>query len=150
MNQDVFQLTYRSKAVQGIQKKHIIEIVEEAKAFNKRSGITGCLVFDKGYFVQILEGDKDTVEALYQSIKQDNRHNHFDILSTGWADERLFSSWDMGYVAMDDLMMGQKEDVVKKARIALDTISVKRDFTPKVFWYNVYHLLTGSKFYKDK
>ncbi|MBT8280764.1 MAG: BLUF domain-containing protein [Muriicola sp.] len=148
MNHKIFQLTYRSRASEGIGKEEILEIVDEAVAYNNRHDITGCLVFDQGYFIQILEGEKETVNQLYKKIAKDRRHFQFEILSKGEAATRLFKSWDMGYVSMEDLVVGEKEELVKKARMELDTISLKNDFTPKVFWYNVYTLLTDSKFYK--
>ncbi|QBA63529.1 BLUF domain-containing protein [Muriicola soli] len=149
MNNKIFQLTYRSRASEGIGKEQIMEIVEEAAAFNSRFDITGCLVFDQGYFIQILEGEKETINELYKKITKDRRHFQFEILSKGEATDRLFKSWDMGYIFMEDFVVGEKEEVVKKARKELDTISIKNDFTPKVFWYNVYTLLTDSKFYKS-
>jgi hypothetical protein len=55
----------------------------------------------------------------------------------------------MGFVHMDGLDIGKRHEMVGMARAALHNISVKNDFTPKVFWYNVFHLLSGSKFYND-
>lgn len=149
INKNVFQLTYRSRAVEGLTAIKIKEIVDEAVAFNKQHDITGCLVFDQGYFIQLLEGEKGIVEELYTKIKKDKRHYQFEILSKGSTSERQFKSWDMGYISMEDYALGEKAQLVSKARNALDTISTKNDFTPKVFWYNIYTLLTTSKFYKN-
>ena len=126
-----------------------MEIVDQAIAFNRRSGLTGCLVFDQGYFVQILEGEKQIVEDLYRKIRKDHRHLQLDILSKGWAKERMFTSWNMGYIDLDERQEGEKNKLVRQARQELESASVKNEFTPKVFWYNVYHLLSGSKFYRD-
>lgn len=149
INKNVFQLTYRSRAAEGLTTSQIMEIVDEAVGFNNPHDITGCLVFDQGFFIQLLEGEKAIVEQLYTKIKKDKRHFQFEILSKGWTSERQFKSWDMGYISMEDYALGEKAELVSKARKALDTISTKNDFTPKVFWYNIYTLLTASKFYKN-
>ena len=149
MNKTVYQLTYRSKATEKIGQEQIMEIVDEAIAFNRRHDITGCLLFDQGYFLQILEGEKQTVNTLYQKIKKDPRHLQIDILSKGMSSQRIFTAWNMGFVNMQHLEIGQRMKLLEQARSALDTISIKDDFTPKVFWYNVFHLLSGSKFYRD-
>jgi hypothetical protein len=149
MDQKIYQLTYRSKARQGITTEEVLEIVDEAIAFNRRMEITGCLVFHQGYFVQILEGEKETVAPLYERIKKDSRHSQFDVLSKGMARERVFPSWNMGYMELDDTAFGDKDEFAIQAKKTLDTISTKNDFTPKVFWYNVHTLLSGTSFYKE-
>ena len=126
-----------------------MEILDEAIAFNKRSDISGCLLYDQGYFVQILEGERTVVEVLYQKIKKDPRHFQIDVLSKGESQNRIFKSWNMGFINMDDLEIGQRNKLIDQATAALNTISVKNEFTSKVFWYNVFHLLSGSKFYRD-
>ncbi|WP_297766531.1 BLUF domain-containing protein, partial [uncultured Muriicola sp.] len=117
----VYQLTYRSKAIPEITSKEIQEIVEIAKSFNSSNDISGCLIFDNGYFIQILEGDEEKVTQLYLNIKKDRRHTHLE---------------------MKDVKIGKKEDLVITAMHELTNISVKNDFTLKVFWYNVHALLT--------
>ncbi|MEZ2415875.1 BLUF domain-containing protein [Muriicola sp. E247] len=149
INNNIFQLTYRSRAAEGLTASKIMEIVGEAVTFNKQHDITGCLVFDQGFFIQLLEGEKGIVEQLYTQIKKDKRHFQFEILSKGSTSMRQFKSWDMGYISMDEYALGEKAELVSKAREALDTISTKNDFTPKVFWYNIFTLLTASKFYKN-
>lgn len=147
MDKGIYQLTYRSKAREGLTTEQVMEIVDEAISFNRRSDITGCLVFDQGYFIQILEGEKDAVVDLYQKIKKDDRHQQPEILSRGWAPHRMFSSWKMGFINMKEMENGEKKGFVKEARQEMEKTTVKHDFTPKVFWYNVFHLLEGTKFY---
>lgn len=144
----VYQLTYRSKAIPDITSKEIQEIIKIAKAFNSTNDISGCLLFDNGYFVQILEGDEEKVTQLYLTIKKDRRHNHLEVLSKGWSSKRVFDNWGMGYLEMKAMKIGKKEDLVIQAMNELTSISVKNDFTSKVFWYNVHALLTETKFYK--
>jgi len=54
--------------------------------------ITGCLLFHHGQFIQILEGDKSTVDDLIVKIKKDHRHSYFYKLAEGCAIFRLFNT----------------------------------------------------------
>ncbi|WP_297766434.1 BLUF domain-containing protein, partial [uncultured Muriicola sp.] len=90
----------------------------------------------------------EKVTQLYLNIKKDRRHAHLEILSKGWSSKRVFDDWGMGYLEMKDVKIGKKEDLVITAMNELTNISVKNDFTLKVFWYNVHALLTETKFYK--
>ncbi len=145
----VYQLTYRSKALPDITPKQVQDIIAIATAFNSSNEISGCLIFDNGYFVQILEGDEEKVTQLYLKIKLDKRHSHLEVLSKGWSSKRVFDDWGMGYLEMEDVKIGEKEVLVRDAINELTNISVKNDFTLKVFWYNVHALLTETKFYKS-
>ena len=52
----LYQLTYRSEAKLGITAEDINAILRQSEANNPKYSITGCLVFNEGYFVQLLEG----------------------------------------------------------------------------------------------
>jgi len=144
----VFQLTYRSKAIEDITPNSIYEIVKVAKEFNASVDITGCLVFDNGYFIQILEGKKEQVEELYFKIKKDKRHTFANVLSKGIAPKRIFETWDMAYMNLTDLSVGDKNDLVQKARTELNNLTTKTNFTTKVFWYNINELMGEDGFYR--
>ncbi len=148
MNSKVYQLIYRSKAQPDITIEQIKEIIDKAISFNNEAGISGCLVHDRGYFLQLLEGEKESVDQLYKKIKKDVRHTKAEILSTGHTKNRLFGSWEMGFVEQFPKASGIKKDFAVKAKKELGNVTTKNDFTSKVFWYNVHSLLTESLFYK--
>ncbi|MBT8297991.1 MAG: BLUF domain-containing protein, partial [Maribacter sp.] len=58
----LYHLTYRSIAIPEISVEQIEEILKIARDFNSKNDISGCLVFSKGYFIQLLEGNKDTIK----------------------------------------------------------------------------------------
>jgi methanogenic corrinoid protein MtbC1 len=57
--------------------------------------VTGMLIYERGSFLQTLEGPKDKLDALWSSIKQDPRHDHIEVLTEHIAPSRLFSDWDL-------------------------------------------------------
>jgi len=131
-----------------MKKKQILQIIDEAIVFNGRVGITGCLVYDRGYFLQLLEGEEEAVDQLYRKIKKDTRHSEAEILSTGYTKKKIFESWKMGYVELLAKTTEEKEELARNAKKELGQVSTKDDFTSKVFWYNVHSLLTETVFYK--
>ena len=49
----MFSLIYRSIAVENLELSDVISINKESIAFNKKHGITGCLLHHKGRFRKI-------------------------------------------------------------------------------------------------
>ena len=64
----LYHLTYRSIAIPEITIEQIEEILKTARNFNSKNDLSGCLVFSKGYFIQLLEGSKDTIKELMDHI----------------------------------------------------------------------------------
>ena len=78
-----FQLTYHSLADKSLTDQEIQDILNVARAFNAQYQITGCLLFceRKREFLQILEGEEQIIEQLFDSIRVDKRHNHVYTIS---------------------------------------------------------------------
>ena len=66
----------------------------------RRIGITGVLCFSDDIFLQVLEGGRSAVNALYNRIAADPRHNDVVLLSYEEIGERRFAGWSMGQVNM--------------------------------------------------
>jgi len=143
----LYNLTYRSIAIPEITIEQIEDILKTARNFNSKNDISGCLVFSKGYFIQLLEGSKDTIEELMDSIERDKRHTNIDILSQGEMKKRIFETWDMAYLKPSEKMQSDKAVEIKKTLLELTDTTVEPDFTFKVFWYNVDVLLRDKGFY---
>ena len=72
------------------------QILAVSQANNARNGITGYLIFDQAWFVQILEGEAVTVRATYNRIQTDPRHSELVLVSQRDARRRSFPQWSMG------------------------------------------------------
>jgi hypothetical protein len=93
----VYQLIYTSSAAKDLDDFALREIAQTSIYNNQLIGVTGLLLFHQGSILQILEGDKDSVTSLYETVKQDKRHSGCMLLSTRIAKQREFSDWFMGY-----------------------------------------------------
>ena len=71
------------------------DIVATAKENNPKQGITGVLLFDRDRFVQVIEGEKEELDALLTYIKADPRHNEIDVIFDIPTDKQEFSDWNM-------------------------------------------------------
>ena len=76
--------------------QHLREIIRISQRNNQGAGITGYLIFDKTWFVQILEGERAKVLETYNRIARDTRHSAATIINVRDVQARLFPSWTMG------------------------------------------------------
>lgn len=53
-------------------------------------------MFNRGYFGQVLEGERSAVSKLFCQIAQDPRHRSIVIVEASPADKRVFQFWSMG------------------------------------------------------
>ena len=144
----LYQLTYRSEAKMGISAEDINSILRQSEANNPKFEITGCLVYNEGYFVQLLEGEKEIVKERFDVIELDQRHEMVEVLSEGETMDRMFEDWKMAYIKLPDEPATKLESEVKADLKALEEVAERPNFTSKVFWYNVYALLEEKGFFR--
>lgn len=93
----LFELIYHSKAMPNIEDHEIESILKTSREFNAKHHITGCLLFHNNQFLQILEGDFDKVNALYKSIRADQRHHSVITLHMQEIKVLSYRNWSMAY-----------------------------------------------------
>ena len=75
------RLMYASRAADSVDQDELLAILKQSKAGNATAGITGVLCFSGGIFLQVLEGGRMPVNALYNRIAADPRHRDVVLLS---------------------------------------------------------------------
>ena len=95
------RLLYASRAVDQVSQEELLKILSQSKANNPGSGITGVLCSSGRIFLQLLEGGRMQVNALYNHIAADPRHTDVAILSYAEISERKFAGWSMGLVNLE-------------------------------------------------
>lgn len=88
------QIIYRSQPF-GFDPGHLGQILHTARRNNVRDGITGALICRDDIYLQLLEGEEATVEALFRRIGPDDRHYQVSLLWSGPIAERMFPAWAM-------------------------------------------------------
>lgn len=94
----VCQLFYVSHASQPYEDAAIQDILQSSRRNNRRSDVTGCLLFSGLHFAQVLEGSEAVVVQLARRIARDPRHANVMVLRESHRPEREYGDWSMGYL----------------------------------------------------
>ncbi len=93
----MYQLFYLSNAVEPMSDEALDALLTQARQRNAQHAVTGMLVYHEGSFLQILEGEKADVTAVFNSINKDARHNSIILVDEVEVDQRSFSDWSMAF-----------------------------------------------------
>jgi hypothetical protein len=100
----IYQVVYCSRASEGVDGEAVDRIIKSSHRLNPARGITGLLVFGSGIFFQWLEGPRDSVLELMDTLKTDARHRDMVTLEESEeVRERLFPDWSMELVNPTDI-----------------------------------------------
>lgn len=69
-----YAISYVSTAQKDLQEEGVKNIMNEADGFNNRENISGILLYNERNFFQLIEGEKEIIQDLYEKIKLDRRH----------------------------------------------------------------------------
>ena len=111
------QLIYMSKPF-GYEPVLLDDILQIARARNKRLGITGTLISRSDLFLQMLEGPRQAVCDTFLRICDDERHVEVMLVHMADAHRRLFQDWDMRDDPMPSWMWSREEVAAGTARNA--------------------------------
>ncbi len=113
------RLTYISKFADHLSDDDIEAIGRVSRRNNQRDNITGVLLCSGGFFYQIIEGDEDKVDRLYEKILNDDRHTNILCLkSESNISDRLFPDWSMETINLDR----NTDMLIRPIRTMLQTI----------------------------
>jgi hypothetical protein len=90
------RLLYASRIVGDSYSETIHAIMQQSHVHNPAKGITGILCHNERLFMQVLEGGRDQVNALFAKISRDPRHTDVILLHYEEIVERRYSCWTMG------------------------------------------------------
>jgi hypothetical protein len=86
-------ITYASRPRPDLRESDVAELALFASRRNRELRVTGCLWYHPRLFVQILEGEPETVGTLYARIIADGRHEHVTLIDDAPMEERRFGRW---------------------------------------------------------
>lgn len=87
---------YISRFAQQIDKTTIDTLVNYVTNHNATRNITGVLLIKNKHFFQILEGENDAIDRLFENIKRDNRHSDVIKLLDLALEDRVFEEYNSG------------------------------------------------------
>jgi hypothetical protein len=90
-------LIYISTSVKLFSDQDLTELLEQCRVNNSKTGITGMLLYSKGTFFQVLEGEGEAVNVVFEKIRKDDRHKGIIKLKAGSLAHRNFPEWSMAF-----------------------------------------------------
>lgn len=97
----LYGLGYVSTQTRPLNNEHMLSILETARSNNASLGITGVLLHRQDSFFQVLEGERDTVKALFEKIRADSRHERVEVVTEGPIRSREYNDWRMAFIELD-------------------------------------------------
>ena len=138
----MYELIYCSSSSNDLSTDDLEDILNTARTFNTKNDITGCLLYYKSEFIQILEGEKSIIQKLYNNISKDKRHKGTILVAEGEKEERSFDNWSMAFYELsDDDVNDLCEQLFVDNFIAFSDIVKKPTFSTIMFWNMAKQLL---------
>lgn len=95
------QLIYVSTATQALDDGELDRILESSARNNAARHVTGMLLHAGGNFMQVLEGEPDALDEVFDRVSRDPRHEGIIVLERGPIEARSFAQWSMGFRRLD-------------------------------------------------
>lgn len=112
MSEPHFTLAYLSRSLldprDSFSQLELLKILLVSRLHNASSGVTGCLLLNDGCFAQVLEGPRHAVEATFERVECDPRHQSVSVLYFRPLERRIFSDWAMAHASADQYGEGLK------------------------------------------
>ena len=94
-------LAYVSSATTLFTPEELGELLTRSRTKNAAAGITGMLLYKDGNFLQVLEGEEESVIELKTRIARDPRHHGMIVMLQQAVGAREFGDWSMAFVDLD-------------------------------------------------
>jgi hypothetical protein len=98
----MIQLIYGSTAVNPFTSDQLVELLKAARQKNERLNVTGMLLYYDSSFIQVLEGEAEAVDSLFETIKSDDRHEAVTRFFRRETAVREFPEWEMAFREITD------------------------------------------------
>lgn len=94
-------ILYISSAVRPPSLNQISHLLTRARERNSEKGITGVLLLVDSNFMQYLEGPKQSLDTIFEIIKNDPIHKDITEIINEPINARLYSGWNMAFASPD-------------------------------------------------
>jgi hypothetical protein len=93
-------MIYVSTSTVDFTETELATMLHQSRERNQNNGITGILLYNRGTFFQLLEGDAEQLKYTFNDIKVDPRHKNIIKLKAGTLLQRNFPEWCMGFTTL--------------------------------------------------
>ncbi|KOR36897.1 family 3 adenylate cyclase [Planktothricoides sp. SR001] len=132
------RLTYISRFSLNLTAADIEKIGKISQQNNQARNITGVLLCLDGMFFQILEGEAEDIDQIYQRILDDPRHTDILCLKSELnVTERLFPEWSMQIIDLEH----NTDLIIQPIKTLLETITESHGILEKYTQNTIFKLI---------
>lgn len=91
------RIIYFSSATHLLTDNELHLLLDKSPIKNSQNDISGILIHIDGDILQVLEGEKEKIQKLFELIKLDPRHRTIIKVFDNEVSRRMFENWSMGY-----------------------------------------------------
>lgn len=93
----MIHLAYMSQAVHPLSDQDLQALLTQCRRDNTLHHVTGVLFYSHGRIAQLIEGEPEVLEPLFERISRDGRHSHVRKLVQKSISTRSFADWSMAF-----------------------------------------------------
>jgi hypothetical protein len=105
----LIHLIYVSTASIDYDDDELDRMLESSVRHNTSQHVTGMLLYARGNFIQVLEGEDTAVDETYDRIAKDPRHKGLIVIEREPIKKRDFDQWNMGFRLFLKVVSTRKE-----------------------------------------
>jgi len=113
-------LIYMSHATHSLDEQDLALLLQQARDGNEQRSITGVLVYGGGQFMQVLEGERTQVLALYEHLLNDPRHERVVKLADKEVEQRSFANWNMAFRSASPEQFAELAGYIEPSKVEVD------------------------------
>lgn len=93
----MIHIIYISRAVRPLSDQDLQFLLNQCRRDNAQNNVTGVLFYSHGNIAQLIEGEAEVLEPLFEKISRDGRHSNVMKLVDKPINIRSFSDWSMAF-----------------------------------------------------
>ncbi|UOQ65998.1 BLUF domain-containing protein [Hymenobacter volaticus] len=93
----MIHIIYISRAVRPLTDHDLQLLLNQCRRDNAQNNVTGVLFYSHGNIAQLIEGEPEVLEPLFEKISRDGRHSNVMKLVDKPISIRSFSEWSMAF-----------------------------------------------------
>ena len=91
------RIIYFSSATHLLTDNELHLLLDKSRIKNSQNDISGILIHIDGDILQVLEGEKEKIQNLFELIKLDPKHSTIIKVFDNEVPTRMFENWSMGF-----------------------------------------------------
>ncbi|MBN2595460.1 BLUF domain-containing protein [Labilibaculum sp.] len=94
---DLIHIVYLSYSSKELSENELNDLLAVIRRKNEIQNITGLLLYNDEAFIQVIEGDREMINKIFDLICKDTRHTNVLKLLEEPITKRAFPDWSMGF-----------------------------------------------------